>query len=78
MTEREITSREQWLTDAIATTRAFLARERAENAYDMRYAAPDSVDVTIAIDSESRLGYADATLAALEAELASTRSTTST
>jgi hypothetical protein len=73
MTERQITSREHWLEGAIETTRAFIEAERAENAYDLIHAAPDSSDYRVAADSEACLQLAAVTLAALEAEIAETR-----
>lgn len=73
MTERQITSRVQWLASAIESTRSFIKAERAENAYDLECAAPDSFDFNMALDSEACLELAGVTMAALEAELAEVR-----
>jgi hypothetical protein len=74
MTERTITSREHWLAEAINVTRDFISAERAENAYDLRCAAPDSLDYSMAIDSEACMKLAEITLNALEDEISEVRS----
>lgn len=73
MPEHQTTSREQWLEHAVSATRTYIEAERAENAYDLVHAAPGSTDYAIATDSHALLRFSDATLLALEAELAERR-----
>lgn len=68
-----ITERERWLEDAIHATRAYVGVEEAENAYDLRAAAPGSSDYDRALHSQEHLLRAARTVRALEAELAGFR-----
>lgn len=65
-----VSPRHAWLRDAIAATQDHIAEAVKENAVERHFAAPGTSDYDATIDEEACIERAEATLTALEAELA--------